>query len=99
MKTIAERQKRRNRFSHTIDATILAGIILLLIGLYYCIIKAGIPFQDPPLELQIQYAVHMGIGRILLKNGFVISLCGGIAHFLFKRIQKKSVSCKGEGQN
>lgn len=71
------------------SAVILAGIIILFIGIYYCVIKAGIPYQDPPLELQIQYAINTGIGNILIKDGFLISVCGGIARWIFKLIWKK----------
>lgn len=58
------------------DAVLLAGAIVFLIGLYYWIVKAGIPYQDPPLELQIQYAVNETIGETLLANGFWVLLCG-----------------------
>lgn len=73
----------------TINSVILAGILLCLMGLYYSVIKAGIPYQDPPLELQIQYAVYMGIGEILLKNGFVITICGGIIRLLLWLIYRE----------
>ncbi len=73
----------------TINAILLAGVIILFIGIYYCVIKAGLPCQDPPLELQIQYAINMGIGEILVKDGFLISICGGIARLLFKLAWKK----------
>lgn len=73
------------------NSVILAGIILLSIGLYYSMIKAGIPYQDPPLELQIQYAVSMGIGEILLKNGFLAVLCGGVARLLLEVIWRKNL--------
>ena len=66
------------------SAVILAGIIILSTGIYYCVIKAGIPYQDPPLELQIQYAINT-----LIKEGFLISICGGIARWLLKLILKK----------
>lgn len=46
--------KRELYLRQTINAIFLAGIIILFIGVYYWIIKAGIPYQDPPLELQIQ---------------------------------------------
>ncbi len=71
------------------SAVILAGIIILFTGIYYCVIKAGIPYQDPPLELQIQYAINTGIGNTLIKEGFLISICGGIARWLLKLILKK----------
>lgn len=50
-----------------INSVILAGGILFFTGLYYVIIKAGIPYQDPTLEIQIQYAVNMRIGETLVK--------------------------------
>lgn len=81
--------KSESYLCQTINAILLAGIIILFIGAYYCVIKAGIPYQDPPLELQIQYAVNMGIGGILVKDGFLISICGGIARLLFKLAVKK----------
>lgn len=71
------------------DAVIFAGIIILFTGIYYCVIKAGIPYQDAPLELQIQYAINMETGSILVKEGFLISICGGIARLLFKLVLKK----------
>lgn len=75
--------KRELYLRQTINAIFLAGIIILFIGVYYWIIKAGIPYQDPPLELQIQYDINMRIGDILVKDGFLISMCGGIAHLLY----------------
>ncbi len=73
----------------TLNAVVLAGIIILFTGIYYCVIKAGIPYQDPPLELQIQYAINMGIGDILVKEGVLISICGGITSCIFKLVLKK----------
>lgn len=84
-----EKTKKESCPRLTLNAVILAGIIILCTGMYYCVIKAGIPYQDPPLELQIQYAINMGIGDILVKEGFLISLCGGLARWLFKLVRKK----------
>lgn len=70
-------------------SVILAGCIIFFIGLYYWVIKAGIPYQDPPLELQIQYAIHTGIGEILVKNGFIMLLCSGIIRLILWLIGKK----------
>lgn len=75
--------KIRNILCQIINAVIIAGLIILFIGLYYCVIKAGIPYQDPPLELQIQYEVNARIGDILMGNGFVIAICGGVIRLLF----------------
>lgn len=72
-----------------INAAILAGIIILALGAYYLVIKAGIPYQDPPPELQMQYAVNYGIGTELTKDGFWISVCAGSARLIFARAVKK----------
>ena len=58
------------------NAALLAGAIIFITGAYYTVIKAGIPYQDPPLELQIQYAIHAGIGDELLRIGFFTLLYG-----------------------
>ena len=62
---------------------------MLGIGLFYTTVKAGIPYQDPPLELQIQYAVNMGVGNELLKVGAVL-VCVSIVGRLIIRIIRKS---------
>ena len=56
----------------------IAGIIIWFIGLYYFMIKAGIPYQDPPLELRIQYEVDARIGNILMGSGFSIAVLSGL---------------------
>ena len=71
-----------------VNSVILAGVILLLIGLYYSIIKAGIPYQDPPLELQIQYEINTRIGEILTGSGFVIAVCGGVIRLILRLIYR-----------
>lgn len=73
-----------------LHAVILAGILLLLIGLYYGVIKAGIPYQDPPLELQIEYEIHARIGDLLMADGFKMILCGGLIRLLLGQIYKKT---------
>ena len=83
------KEKVRHRFCQIVNAVILAGIIILFRGLYYWVVKAGIPYQDPPIELQIQYAINMGIGDILVGKGFVIAVSGGIARVLLGLIWKK----------
>ena len=76
-------------FKRIFDSVILAGVIILLIGLCYVVVKAGIPYQDPPLELQIKYAVNMGIGEELTKDGFWIIVFGGVVRVLIGLIWKR----------
>lgn len=89
------KEKTRSIFRQTVNSVILAGLIILFIGLYYSIIKAGIPYQDPPLELQIKYAVNTRIGEILTGSGFVIAVCGGVIRLIlgliWKNIDKRSI--------
>lgn len=82
-------EKIQHNLHWMINSVILAGGIIFFTGLYYEIIKAGIPYQDPTLELQIQYAVNMRIGETLVRNGFLIAICGGAIRLLFELIYKK----------
>lgn len=74
---------------HILDSVILAGMIILFIGLCYVVVKAGIPYQDPPLELQIKYAVNMGIGEELTKDGFWIIAFGVVVRVIIGLIWKR----------
>ena len=65
-----------NRISRILNAVILAGIVILCIGLFYLVIKAGIPYQDPTLAMQISYAVNAEIGDELTKIGASMALIG-----------------------
>ena len=65
----------------------MAGVIF--IGLCYVVVKAGIPYQDPPLELQIKYAVNMGIGEELTRDGFWIVVFGGVVRVVIGLIFRK----------
>ena len=60
------------------DAIVTAGIIITVVGIYYLMVKAGIPYQDPPLELEIQYAANTAAGNALVKTG-IMSFVTGIA--------------------
>ena len=72
-----------------INSFIISGIIVLLIGVYYLMIKAGIPYQDPPPELQIAYSVNEGIGSVLCKTGFIVTVISVILRVVFGVITKK----------
>lgn len=82
------KENARGILCQFINSVIFAGVIILVIGLYYYMIKAGIPYQDPPLELQIQYAVNMRIGEILTGSGFVIAVCGGVIRLILRLIYR-----------
>lgn len=55
---------------------IVMGIVLLLAGMYFSVMKAGIPYQDPTPEMAEQYARDEWIGRVSFCCGLVASLIG-----------------------
>ncbi len=59
-------------------ALIIVGIIILVIGFYYSVFKAGIPYQDAPIELQMQYEIDYNIGNVLTKIGSITTACSGV---------------------
>lgn len=82
------KNKMKNLFCKISDAVLLAGLTILMIGLYYLVIKAGIPYQDPTVEMQIQYAIHHGIGSVLSKTGLILAVLGGIARVIAWRVER-----------
>ena len=68
---------------------LLAGILVLATGLYYMVIKAGIPFQDPTPELQLQYSINMGIGDVLTKIGLCTTMAGSICRVILGVLSRK----------
>ncbi len=61
---------------------LLAGILVLGMGLYYMVIRAGIPFQDPTAEMQLQYSINMGIGETLTMMGLCTIMIGSIGRMI-----------------
>ena len=80
-----------NKIKNAFRVIIVIGVIILLIGLYYLIIKAGIPYQDPTFEMQILYAKNMYIGDTLTTLG-IITLVLGIAGRIVTGIISKKVN-------
>ena len=76
-------------YKSLLNGLIIAGIIILGVSLYYWIIKAGIPYQDPTEELRIQYAVNMGIGDELFKVGLITFAIGLISRIAVAIIGKR----------
>lgn len=73
---------------------ITGGIINFVTGLYYYIIKAGIPYQDPTVEMQIKYSAYMGTGEILKNLGICMCVIG-IAVGVLKGVMKRKLKNKG----
>lgn len=52
-------------------------------------IKAGIPFQDPTPEIQLQYSINMGIGDVLTKIGLYTTMAGSICRIIIGILSRK----------
>ena len=78
-----------NALKKIFSSLIISGAIILLIGLYYMMIKAGIPYQDPTTEMQIQYEINMGIGNVLSLTGFCMTVISVIIRVVLGVVSKK----------
>lgn len=78
-----------NVLKRVFSSIILAGILVLCAGLYYLVIKAGIPYQDPTPELQLQYSINMGIGDVLTKIGLCTTMAGSICRVILGVLSRK----------
>ena len=87
------KNKIKNSFLIFNKAILFAGIINTLIGEFYTLLVAGLPYQDPTLELQIQYSINQGVGNVLTEIGFRMLILGIILSIISKlyRILKKYV--------
>ena len=87
------KNKIKNSFFIFNKAILFSGIINIMIGEFYTLLVAGLPYQDPPLELQIQYSINQGVGNVLTGIGFRIVILGIILSIISKlyRILKKYV--------
>ncbi|MCR5249913.1 MAG: hypothetical protein K6E50_04840 [Lachnospiraceae bacterium] len=72
-----------NLLKSVMTGLIISGVIVILAGMYYLVVKAGIPYQDAPTELQIRYAVNMGIGEGLFGIGLLIGGVGLVGRIVF----------------
>lgn len=70
-------------------AAIVAGFVSIFAGLYYLLIRAGIPYQDPPVEAQIRYAIAYGTGVELLKTGAVVGMAGIVVSAISRIVERR----------
>lgn len=66
------------------------GGILVIAGLYFTMVKAGLPYQDPTPEMTAQYERHMDIGMVLLLTGLgtgIFCFAYTVVCFLKKKIK------------
>ena len=72
-----------------LNVLIVAGALAFVIGLYFWIIKAGIPAQDPTPEMKAQYAQNMLIGDALVFSGFLTSLTAAIPRIIIGIVSRR----------
>ena len=82
-----------NVLKRLFSSILLAGFLVLAAGLYYWGIKAGIPYQEPTPEMQLQYSINIGIGDVLTKMGIVTILAGVVCRIIIGILSRKN---KGE---
>ena len=72
-----------------LNVLIIAGALAFMVGLYYLMIKAGIPAQDPTPEMKAQYAQNMLIGDSLVLSGFLTSLTASIPRIIIGIVSRR----------
>ncbi|PKM63200.1 MAG: hypothetical protein CVU97_01315 [Firmicutes bacterium HGW-Firmicutes-21] len=64
-----------NKIEQLLNSFILTGFIVLLIGLYFIVYKAGLPYQDPTIEMVIrQEAYNMAGESCMLSGGIILAI-------------------------
>ncbi len=77
------------RFIKSIGISLL-GIGILLVGLVYDVLFAGIPYQDPTPEIQASYDFHSSVAGAFYKTGGIIVWVGVMAiPFIWNIANKK----------
>lgn len=83
-------ENMKGKVNSLVWGILFAGVIIFLIGCYYAILEAGLPYQDPTLEMQIEYAINMGIGKVLIRCGGLTFLVGLLFRIILSIINKSS---------
>lgn len=78
-----------NLLKRLFASLVLAGLFILGIGLYYLVLKAGLPFQDPTPEIQLQYLINTGIGEVLTKTGLFTTIAGALFRIITGIVDKR----------
>lgn len=76
---------------------LFAGVGILIMGVYFAVVKAGVPYQDPPDILKAEYAAFDEAGKTCLWTGS-LSIVAGIAIMVLSLKKKKELSKKQDPQ-
>lgn len=71
------------------EVTLGAGIVVLVIGLYFWLVGAGIPYQDPTTKMIIRYMANALAGTMCIKCGAVLSAAGLGGGIIVRMIKRK----------
>lgn len=61
-----------------------AGIIVLLIGIYFWAFKAGLPYQDPTTDMTLRWMAYNFAGEACMLYGAITFTIGLIGHIICK---------------
>lgn len=67
---------------------IAVGALIAILGFWYDVLFAGIPYQDPTTALAASYQFHAMVATILCWSGLGVAALGGVAALaraLFRR--------------
>lgn len=71
---------------------LVVGFVICIVGFYYSVIKAGIPYQDPTPEMTKKYMLYMRIGDTLSITGSGILLIAITLLIVLKIVNSKRKS-------
>jgi hypothetical protein len=71
-----EKVKHMNRYWPHVTAAV--GIMVVIGGLFYDALFAGIPYQDPTPEMTARYDFHSNVALAIRWTGLGIALVGAI---------------------
>ena len=73
----------------------IAGCLIFTAGVYYAIVKAGIPYQDPTPEMSFNYEVNYRVGEVLFTLGAAALALGAVGRAVMQFVRGKK---RAEGE-
>lgn len=78
-----------NQLRSLSSGLLLAGAVLVLLGLWFLLVRAGLPYQDPTPEMNLRWLASYEAGRLDLCWGGGMLALGGVTRFLGGRRRGK----------
>lgn len=73
-----------NKLKALVSAVWIAGIMLIFIGIYFLAVGAGIPYQDPTVELTIKWEANYLAGTMCTKCGVAFFIIGIVGYVVLR---------------